>query len=254
MPRSPDVTMVEQTPGPPPLGDLDWSLPEIRQMHSFLDGSIMSPFVRHQLWRSWGFCPRHTWTFGICDIEIRSAKPFSVGILYEDLTGRAARLLGSRGPAGRIIRQLRGQDSCFTCDYLGIARGSRFEPYVTTNQRRANRRQRTLRQLAESRPVWEPRTCPVCFGGGGPPCRPHLLTGAAEPDRALADYLADLTRRLEAMTDSFTWQGPVATPDEGASWVEALAWFGGWEYPFRALAKLEEGQRPEAVNSDRPAR
>jgi hypothetical protein len=234
--RSQFETLAESM-GPPPLGDLDWSLAEVRQMHSFLDGSIMSPFVRHHLWRSWGFCPRHTWAFGVCDIEIRSTNPVSVGILYEDLTGRAARLLSSRRPAAWLLRQLQTQDVCFTCDYLELARSGRFEPYVVKLHRRANRRERTLRQLAESRPVWESRTCPLCFGGDGPACRPHLLSGAAQLERPLADYLAGLTSRLETMTTSFTWRGPAATPEEAAAWVEALGWFGGWEYPFRALAE-----------------
>jgi len=235
--RSPFTTLAERPLGPPPLGDLDWSLPEIRQIHSFLDGSIMSSFVRHHLWRSWGLCPRHTWAFGQCDIEIRSTQPFSVGILYEDLTDRAARLLGSRRPAGWLLRQLQSHDACFTCDYLKIAGSVSFEPYVIALHARANRRERTLRQLAESRPVWEERTCPVCFGGAGPPCRPHLLAGVAQPDRAVAVYLVNLTRRLEAMTKSFTWRGPTATAEERAAWVEALGWFGGWDYPFRALAE-----------------
>jgi hypothetical protein len=233
--RSPLSPLAPPLLGPPPLGDLDLSLPEVRQMHSFLDGSIMSPFVRHHLWRSWGFCPRHTWAFGSCDIEIRSAKPFSVGVLYEDLTARAARLLDSRRPASRSLRRLRSHDTCFTCDYLTIARSGTFEPYVVSLRARANRRERTRRQLAESRPAWESRICPVCFGGEGPPCLPHLLAGAARPDRAVAGYLADLTRRLAVLTKSFTWRGPVATREERGAWVEALAWFGGWEYPFRVL-------------------
>jgi hypothetical protein len=233
--RQPSEPCAEFPAGPPPLGDLDLSLPEIRQLHSFLDGSIMSPFVRHHLWRSWGFCPRHTWAFGIADIEIRSTRPFSVGTLYEDLTERAARLLASRRPPAWMLRQLRSQDTCFSCDYLEIAKSTNYGDLYPDLQARANRRTRTLRFLAESRPVWETRTCPVCLGGGGPPCRPHLLEGAAPPDRAVADYLADLTRRLYAMTKSFTYRGPVATAEERASWVEALGWFGGWEYPFRAL-------------------
>jgi hypothetical protein len=240
MSRSPFTSLAGSQSGSPALGELNLNLPEIRQMHSFLDGSIMNPYVRHHLWRSWGFCPRHTWAFGSCDNEIHSTKPFSVGVLYEDLTGQAAQLLASRRPTGRIIRQLHSRDTCFTCDYLEIARRVSFENYVVTLHARANRRQRTVQQLAESRPVWEGRTCPICLGGDGPPCRPHLLAGAAHPDRAVADYLAPLTRRLEVMTKSFTWRGPLATPEERAAWVEALAWFGGWEYPFRAL-----GEKPE---------
>ncbi|MCA1842922.1 MAG: hypothetical protein LC792_06960 [Actinobacteria bacterium] len=81
----------------------------------------------------------------------------------------------------------------------------------------------------------------MCLGGEGPPCRPHLLEGAAVPDRAVGDYLTGLARRLRAMTRSFTWGGAAAGPEERAAWVEALAWFGGWEYPFRALAGTGNG-------------
>ena len=235
MPRSLPTPMADPCLGPPPLGELDLSPAEIRQLHSFLDGSIMSPFVRHRLWHSWGFCPRHTWAFGSCDIDIRSTRPFSVGILYEDLAGRAARVLSAHRPLAWRLRQLESRDVCFTCDYLEIARSGSFEPYVFELQVRANRRERTRRQLAESRPVWEKQVCPVCLGGDGVTCRPHLLAGAGRPVRAVAAYLADLTERLGAMQDSFTWRGPVATPEQKASWVEALGWFGGWEFPFRIL-------------------
>ncbi|MCA1842923.1 MAG: hypothetical protein LC792_06965 [Actinobacteria bacterium] len=138
MARSAFVTLVESPMGPPPLGELDWSLAEIRQMNSFLDGSIMSPFVRHHLWRSWGLCARHTWAFGSCDIEIRSTRPFSVGVLYEDLVGRAARLLATWRPRPWLLRQLRSQDTCLTCDYLANARSASFEPYVVDLHTRAN--------------------------------------------------------------------------------------------------------------------
>lgn len=209
-------------------------------MRGFLDGALMNIGARHHLWRSWGFCPRHTWAFANYDIEIRSLRPFSVGILYEDLTGRAARLLASRRPPASILGELRSHDTCYTCDHLEIADGFGEKQSVALRQR-ANRREATRRFLADSRPVWERRSCPVCLGGDGPPCRPHLLAGAAPPDPATADYLAGLTDRLEAMLKSFRCNGPEASPEARASWVEALGWFGGWEYPLRALDEAPSG-------------
>lgn len=221
--------------GPPegliPVGDLDFTLAEVKQLFSFLDGSIMSVFVRHRLWDSWGFCPRHTWAYVTAECELRGGKPFGVSILYEDLTARAARaarasLLGDR----TVLRRLRGNGECFTCDYASFARG---DPAYAGRQARVNRRARTTALLLASRERWEPRSCPVCLGGDGPVCRPHLLSGAATVDPALPEVLCDLATRLYSFGRSFTWRAPPATADEEASWVEALGWFAGWDYPAR---------------------
>jgi len=58
---------------------------EVKQLWWFLGGSIMSPGTRHRPWRSWGFCPRHTWAHAVVERELR-VQPFSTAILYEDLT------------------------------------------------------------------------------------------------------------------------------------------------------------------------
>jgi hypothetical protein len=72
---------------------LPFSEPEIRQIWSFLDGAIMDVGTRQHLWRSWGLCPRHAWCYAVAELEIRGGRPFSTTILYEELVGRAARLI-----------------------------------------------------------------------------------------------------------------------------------------------------------------
>jgi hypothetical protein len=217
--------------GPIPVGDLDLTLTEVKQLFSFLDGSIMSVFVRHRLWESWGFCSRHTWAYAAAECELRGGKPFGVSILYEDLTGRAARAVRPSLLGGRIVLR-RGNGECFTCDYASFARG---DPAYAGRQARVNRRQRTTALLLALRERWEPRSCPVCLGGDGPVCRPHLLSGAATVDLALPEVLSDLTTRLYAFGRSFAWRGRPASAEEQASWVEALGWFAGWDYPARVV-------------------
>lgn len=234
MRRSPPAPFDDLLPGPPPLGDLDLTLPEISELDELLGGSLLSPRVRPYLWRSWGFCHRHTWGLGSVDIELRGAEPFSVVVVYTDLTARAALLLAARRRCDSAPRRLRSRYPCLVCDDLESHR--RSQGRGAELQGRANRRVTTRELLAESRPVWEPLSCRLCLGGEGPLCRFHLLQRGSRPDPGVAEYLAGLSRRLGALAESCTGPGLTVTAEEQASWVEALGWFGGWEYPFRALA------------------
>lgn len=104
---------------------------EVKQLAAFVDGSIMVPEIRHHLWRSWGFCSRHTWLHAVVECELR-ARPFGTAILYHDLTWRAARTIAGRArPRSWRIRRLASKDTCFTCDYLELSRvgaGSTGQP------------------------------------------------------------------------------------------------------------------------------
>jgi hypothetical protein len=221
-----------------PSPDLDdpFSTAEVKQLWSFLDGAIMDVHVRHQLWRSWGLCPRHAWGYAIAEVEARGGRPFSTSILYEDLVGRAARLVGNPIlPWPLVLTRLRPRGVCFTCDYVALAR-SGAEAGLGEVQARMNGRRRVAALLAASRSEWRPRACPECLGGEGPICRPHLLAGArpSRGRRGLAESLSDLRRRLHLLVRSMTWRGPVVGPAEEASWIEALAWFGGWPEAIEA--------------------
>lgn len=182
-------------------GSLDLTVAEVKQLYEFLDGAIMVPDVRYHLWRSWGFCPRHTWAHATVELELGMRDPFSVSLLYEDLTERAAGLLQSRRRSPFILRRLRTGDTCFTCDYVAISR--RADPRYRRHHTCANRRQRTRHLLAKSRAIWEERSCPLCHGGQGLPCRLHLLAGAAPLSRDLGRDLDELTQRLHRLHRSF---------------------------------------------------
>lgn len=213
-------------------GDPDVSVVEAKELYCFLDGSIQNPHVRHQLWRSWGHCPRHAWAFAAANCELR-LRPFQTGILYEDLTGRAAHLLSRPLLPKAVARHLlRPRGSCFTCDYVSLATP---DPEYLAIAERVNRRRVISEWLAELRPWWEPRSCPVCLGGSGLVCRPHLLAGRPFDLGRTAAGLAALEARLGVLVRSMTWNGPTATSEDRSSVVEALGWFAGWP-PALAMA------------------
>ena len=215
---------------------LDATLMEVKQLLSFVDGAVVMPETREYLWRSWGFCPRHTWLLATVECELR-IRPFGTTIVYQDLTRRAGTLLSiAYVPEAVKLQRLRGRLPCPTCDYLAIAHSN---PAWSLATECVNRRRRVKAFLAATHEEWVARTCPVCLGGDGPVCRPHMLGGGA----ALGDTgrtLRELAIRLRTYDKSLAWQGPAATPRDVASLVEALGWFAGWAYPAALLAEEPE--------------
>ena len=78
---------------------------------------------------------------------------------------------------------------------------------------RVNDRTRFEAALAASSDHWEPATCPLCLGGAGPPCRPHLVSGAPLPT-SLAAALGPLATRV--------------ADDAAGAWVAGFGWLAGW--------------------------
>jgi hypothetical protein len=214
------------------VSGFDLTLAETKYFWSwFIFGSIMTVETRHHLWRSWGFCPRHTWAHAVVECEVWGGRPFGTAILYEDLIGRACAATKTTVlPRGPIRWRLRGKASCLACDYIAIAHGASDEFYADRCAR-INRRLRVSALLLETEPLWRASACPLCLGGRGIVCRSHILAGATGLDRNLSDQLADLRQRLALYVRSMTWQGPEATPQARISWIEALAWFAGWDFP-----------------------
>jgi hypothetical protein len=202
----------------------------------FIFGSLMTVETRHHLWRSWGFCPRHSWAHAAVECEIWGGRPFGTAILYEDLVGRAAAATKSLMlPGGLNRRRLRSRGTCLVCDYVAVSRNFEDEVYVDRSAR-VNRRLRISALLREAEPQWRPSSCPLCLNGHGIVCRAHILSGAAKPDRELSERLAELSRRLALYVRSMTWQGPKVNAETKASWVEALGWFAGWDFPVAVVA------------------
>jgi hypothetical protein len=222
---------------------LDLTAAEIKHLWAFQDGAIMNPDVRQHLRKSWGFCPRHTWAAAVTEPALRWGLHGTV-ILYQDLTGLAAAAV--RRPAVRnstIARRLQARASCFTCDFLRIASDHEPEPRLVAARSRVNTRQRFTDLLLPVEPIWSERACPACLGGEGLVCRPHILAGAEVPG-TLADGLTDLRDRMRLLSDSMRWHGPTPTVEDRSSWVEALGWFAGWDYPAAAVrsARLRRGE------------
>jgi hypothetical protein len=210
--------------------DLEADNLEVREFVSFLDGSIQIPEIRHHLWRSWGFCPRHTWLHAVAECELRGGRPFVTTILYRDLTTRAVAALSSWHFRERARRRLlRSRDTCFTCDYLALRADE--DPLFESRTKRVNQRKRVTQLVVASRSQWHFRSCPACLGGSGPLCRPHLLAGVECSLDEVADDLNELSQRLTNLYRSMTWKGPIAVPADSSSWIEALGWFAGWAYP-----------------------
>jgi hypothetical protein len=222
-------------------GSLDFTSMEVRQLWSFLDGAIMALDTRQHLWRSWGLCPRHAWGSAVVEIEVHGGTPLSTAILYEDLCRRAARLLGRRlAPTALVRSQLRSHASCFTCDYLSMLDGDRRAETPESDRammRRVNERSRTSAIFEKLGDLPVESACPRCLGGSGPICRPHLLD-RDDRHEELAEELAALARRLRTLIDSMTTKRAKIGALEEVSWIEALGWFGGWDYAQK-LAGLQ---------------
>jgi hypothetical protein len=104
-----------------------------------------------------------------------------------------------------------------------------------------NRRRRAAPLVGASSDVWRRHACRFCLGGDGPVCRRHLLEGVAPPG-ALEDELENLAARLKTFVRSMTVRGAAIGPREQTSRIEALGWFGGWDYA-RKLALAPSGER-----------
>ncbi len=220
--------------GPRPDPGLDLTLAETKQLWSFFaHGSVQSVETRRHLHRSWGLCSRHAWSCVMAEYAVR-LRPLSTAVLYEDLVGRAAAALARPATPGvSRARRLRPRASCLTCDYVSE---SRHDGSYEQRRERINGRSLFRAALEDTSEVWAERACPACVGGGGVPCRPHLIEGVLEPEPDLPEHLEDLQRRLQGFIRSLTWHGPTASPDERVSWVEAIGWFAGWQVPRAALA------------------
>ncbi len=206
-------------------------------------GAIMVVEVRHDLWRSWGLCPRHAWGLLAIELELRGGSPLTSTVLHEDLMGRAVRAMriARTQPWPLARRRLVATRRCLTCDFVELAgRHGPADPLVEPGpaQRTAiapmAELARTRTWIAAAAAVWSAARCPGCgVGGDGPRCRPHLLQGPAprgERHRTL-ERLEALAPRVTRYGRSMTWRGPTARPEDRAALVEALGWMGGWGPP-----------------------
>jgi hypothetical protein len=148
------------------VGQPRFALQEVRQLWTFLDGAIMAVDTRHRLWRGWGLCPRHAWGYTVAELELRGGRPFSTSVLYEDLIGRARRLLERTRmlPWPVVADRFRPRALCSTCDFLSI-QPTYAEDHAERMTQLMNRMRRTRQLLRDLSPLWMPSSCPQCLGG-----------------------------------------------------------------------------------------
>lgn len=243
---------------------------EVGELWDFVHGDIMIGGIRELMRASLGLCPRHTWGYGVVEVELwiygtgprGGHQPFDVCVLYTDLLAHVVKLL-RRHHSGRtpLTKTLRRRGTCRICDQLGTAMegkparpsfaGADAESLATEARLLAY----TKDWLGETEQIWLPRTCPDCravaraadqveepVGGAGIRCLTHL-TQLAEADESvtkLIDYLDDLMGRLDVLGNSMRQGAELPTTEQNAAWIEALGWFAGWDLPLQLLSQLRK--------------
>jgi hypothetical protein len=243
----------------PLMPDADHNLTdeEVQLLWSFIHGDIMNEPTRVRLRKSWGLCGRHAWGSAVTEIELWQSgagvrgghQPFDAAVLYDDLTGHMYHALeGSRRWSRR--RALRGKGACIVCDDVrapalagtALTHGG-FTASILAGE--ANALHHTRGWLAETRPEWAAHVCPDCAHDAGLEtsatavrCRPHLMEAEAfdnETTATVTRELAHLHNQVRALGVSMTERGAPSTPAVDASWVRALGWFHGWEFPLAVV-------------------
>ncbi|MCW3768554.1 hypothetical protein OCL88_18920 [Paenarthrobacter sp. PAE-2] len=240
-----------------PVGPLELSAEEVRQLWSFIHGDIMDGSMRRLLRSSLGLCPRHTWAYAVVEIELWQAgagargghQPFDVTVLYEDLLEHVAAGLVRKGSLlhRHPDEVLLPVGPCRICEDMaspslpGLRMG-----YANSNTEaltvEANGLAHTTAWCRETFPLWRDRVCPACDpetpkGAGDPVllCRFHLTVRRPLPEQlrhAVASRLREIRGRMRHLTDSMTDYGAPVGHEENASWIEAIGFFAGWGLPL----------------------
>jgi hypothetical protein len=189
------------------------------------------------LWPSWGFCVRHAVGFASAELELEG-RLLLTGVLHEHYVEGAAWIACGRLRTWRGVRAgLSARASCAICERAHGAPAGDVD-----FARRVNRRGRLRDGLEEMGATWERRACPLCVpAGGGLVCRPHLLAGARQD--GLAERLEALSARLRRLVGSMTTARTPTDALDRFSWLEAVAWLGGWPAVRRLM--LEGGGADE---------
>lgn len=179
------------------------SAAEVREPWAFIHGDIMVGGIRQQLRSAPALCPRHTGGYAVVEVELWIAgagsrgghQPFDVCVLRTDMLDHVVGRLRSRGHAFHtpLAKTLQRQGPCRVCDALGPERDS------------------------------------------GVLCLQHATQPGVEspvPIPALAEYVADLSLRVDALGRAMRHNAAPPTPVQNASGIEALGWFAGWDLPL----------------------
>lgn len=221
----------------PGLAEAPLSGGEIHYLYWYIQGSIMSPSVRHRLRNAWGFCERHAWGAILVEASFRSGYMHGPAILYEDLLRPAIPALSFKGPLKnfRLWKNLRERGPCMMCEmnYGPETKGTASQDLVERG--RDPRELRVFAQRTES--YWGKTVCGRCLGNGSwPRCRRHLIEDASKgaigslPPHQ--DLLNHIFHQITHYSRSFVWENRgTATEEDEAALISAVGWCTGWQ-PF----------------------
>lgn len=206
---------------------------EIHYLWHFMLGSIMDPYIRSEVRKSWGFCQRHTIAWLIIEAAFHSSYMHGPSILLSDLTERALRCFQYKLPTAVAMR-LKNRKPCFICNL-----GYNLESIGYARQEILDRGRNTrwiLEFARETEPFWRKNICPECSGSkpdGGVLCRNHLVqsiknNGLSSLNRE-SDFLNLLSNQLNDFVRSFRWEyRDTETTESKASLITAACWLSGW--------------------------
>jgi hypothetical protein len=214
-------------------------------------------------------------------------QPFDAAVLYDDLLGTMCQaLVNSRKRTRRKVLKGKG-DCIICDDVrapalpgMALTHGG-FTESVLADE--ANSLEHTREWMVASAPVWRATVCPECAGAAGwgasatatatatatasaddsasaasaagavspaALCRIHLVENGQVDDAVTTAVLAQLLPlrvRVRALADSMTQRGAASTAEVDASWVQAMGWFHGWDFPLAVVAMAGAADVEDAV-------
>jgi len=208
---------------------------EIYYLWYFMQGTIMNPFVRSQLRRSWGFCQRHYLAWLIVESSFHHNFMHGPSILMADLIELARNCLTRNRLPWLAAMHLRGRKDCFMC---ALGYNLQSKGYAMDKTLARGREVDYLLQFAdETELYWRDFICPRCNDDknnvGGVLCRLHLVqeilhNGYTHISRE-REFIRYLAEQIKLFARSFRWEFRSTETDESrAALILATGWTGGW--------------------------
>jgi len=204
---------------------------EIHYLWWYIQGSIMSPFVREKLRRRWGMCERHAWGAIFAEASFRNGYLHGPAVLYEDLMTRAYACFEAYGPGKLRIAafKLRERGPCLMCEMgLGPQSSGMASPQMV---KRGNERGVIEEMARRTLPHWKDMVCGECLGRESQArCRPHLISAQSGVSfRHQKALVREILERVSRYCRSFRWEFRGTERDEDLGGLfAAVGWCSGW--------------------------
>ncbi len=225
---------------------MDLSNGEIHYLWWYIQGSIMSPFVREKLRRAWGMCERHAWGAIFVESSFRHGYLHGPSVLYEDLMSRALASFQSRGP-GRLPRAIHGLRERGPCPMCEMGLGPHSQGMASSQLVERGKDWGLMRDIAlRTLPHWRHMLCGKCLGDDSPVrCRHHLVSETSRArgrHQAHMQLVSEILERVSRYCRSFRWEFRGTDTDmDLAGLLAAVGWCSGWR-PLLELLEISAGK------------